>query len=186
MPDRQPLPDVKYVTINFTVTGAFMVAMSREKASARPKTVKTFMAKLADYARAHAETISTGPGRREKAPDVPKKRISSQKFEVSFRPNPGDTSPDPLGTWAVDAVLEVRNVRRGAKMRLFTNSASSVHIRLPERQNIAAKEDIALDHEANGTQFDKMPYIDDYFSGKKSAMEFVWDNVGDYTTRSCR
>lgn len=186
MPERAPLPDVKYVTIDFTITGAFMVAMSREKAAVRPKTVKTFMTRLASYARAHAGTISTSPGRREKAPNLPKGRVASAKFEVSFKPNDGDTSRNPLGSWIVDAVLEVRNVRRDAKMKLFSNSASSVHIRLPERNNIAAKEDMALEHESNGTQFDKMPYIDDYFSGKKSAMEFVWDNVGDYTTRSCR
>lgn len=186
MGHRPDLPDVKYDTINFTLLGAFMVAMAREKPKRRPKTVKAFMKLLSCYLRAHAQTISEDPGRSERAPDLPDDCPASQLFEPRFIPNEGDKSKHPLGTWEVDAVLRVLNVRRDAKMQVFSNTASSVHIRLPETGNIEKKELLALDLKLREERFPSLTYVEDYFAGKTTNMEFVWDNVGDYTTRSCR
>lgn len=186
MGHRPDQPDVKYETLNFTLVGAFMVAMAREKPKRRPKTVKAFMRLLSCYLRAHAQTVSEDPGRLERAPNVPDQCPESHLFEARFIPNEGDTSKHPLGTWEVDAVLKVLNVRRDAKMRMFSNTASSVHIRLPEKGNIETKELLAQDLQARNERFPRLGYIEDYFAGKTTNMEFVWDNVGDYTTRSCR
>ncbi len=183
---RHDLPDVKYETLNFTFVGAFMVAMAREKPKRRPKTVKAFMRMLSCYLRSHAGTISEEAGRMDLAPDVPQDCPDTPAFAVRFVPNEGDGAKHPLGMWEVDAVLRVLNVRRDAKMRMFSNTASSVHIRLPEKHNIAAKELKAQELQHRGEQFPRLAYIEDYFAGKTTNMEFVWDNVGDYTTRSCR
>lgn len=185
-PDTPTPPDVKYETINFTLTGAFMIALTRQPESALPTTVEGFVTLLGNYARAHAGTLTSETGRIERSPDIPDAPVAGDKFAVTFTPLEGDGSADPLGIWAVETVLEVRNVRRGAKMRLFHNTADHVNIRLPEPHNIAAKEDLALEHDAAGTRFDNMPYIEPYFEGEMSSMQFVWANVGDYTTRSCR
>lgn len=186
-PDTPAFPDVKYNTISFTITGAFMIAMSREPESVWPTTVERFVGMLADYARTHHQTLQSEAGRVNRSPDVVTEPVQSDFFAVTFMPRPDDPSADPVGTWAVENVLEVQNVRRGAGMKLFHNTADHVNIRLPEKNNIAAKEKVALDFDASGQgRFENMPYIAPYFSGEMSSMQFVWANVGDYTTRSCR
>lgn len=180
------IPDVKYETISFTITGAFMIAMSREAAADYPTTVEAFVTLLGNYARKYSATLTSAAGRLARSPDITREVIAGPSFAVSFTPLPEEGSADPVGIWEVENVLMVRNVRRGASMTLFHNSADHVNIRLPERNNIAAKEDIAMAHDAQGTRFENMSYIEPYFEGEMTSMQFVWANVGDYTTRSCR
>lgn len=71
-------------------------------------------------------------------------------------------------------------------MALFQNRADHVNIRLPERGNIGAKVLLAQELQHMGGKFPNMPYIEPYFDDRMTAMQFVWANVGDYTTRSCR
>ncbi|WP_151718138.1 hypothetical protein [Gemmobacter serpentinus] len=179
-------PDVKYETLSFTITGAFMIALSRVPPTSYPATVADFMGLLGDYARSTAAALETGAGRLMRAPDLPPGPVSGMAFPVSFTANPGDTSADPLGTWEVAGVLRLLNLRQGAAMQVFHNTADQIYLRLPEPQNIADKEDRAIQHDSEETRFENMPFIAPYFEGDLTSMEFVWANVGDYTTRSCR
>lgn len=186
-PTETPTPlDVKYETISFTITGAFMIAMSREAPADFPTTVEAFITLLGNYARKYSGILSSEAGKLARSPNITREQIDGPLYATGFTPLPEETGDDPLGVWEVENVLQVRNVRRGASMKLFQNSADHVNIRLPEPNNIAAKEGIAEQHQADGTLFPKMDYIDPYFSGQMTAMQFVWANVGDYTTRSCR
>lgn len=179
-------PDVKYNTIDFETVGAFMIAMTRQPAANYPTTVEAFCNLLANYARKFAAQLAEGEGSLARSPDIVTETVKSPLFAAYFKPLDGDTSDNPLGHWVVDGVLEVQHVHKAATMSLFQNTADHVNIRLPEKNNIAAKEDLALQHQAEGSRFQNLTYLDDYFAGKTTAMQFVWGNVGDYTTRSCR
>ncbi|MBL8563575.1 MAG: hypothetical protein JNN06_14990 [Gemmobacter sp.] len=181
-----PLRDVKFNTIDFKLTGAFMVAMARQPADLRPTTLRSFMALLGAYARSHGALLMQDAAREAPAPDIVFGPVAGEDFGVSFLPNPGETGDAPLGMWRVAQVLEVWNVREEAAMTLLQNRANAVHIRLPEAGNIAEKEQKALGLQASGETFDAPPYLEPYALGEMTALEFVWSNVGDYTTRSCR
>lgn len=181
-----PLLDVKYNTLDFKLTGAFMVALTRHKPEALPSTLRSFMALLSAYARSHHAAFGQEDGRTKPAPDLVFDSVTGEDFAARFVPNPGEEGPAPLGTWMVEKVLEVWNVREEAAVSLVQNRANQVYVRLPESGNISAKEQTAQDMQAKGAAFDLPPYIAPYLDGDMSAMEFVWSNVGDYTTRSCR
>lgn len=179
-------PDVKYNTIDFITVGAFMIAMSRQPAANYPTTVEAFCKLLANYARKYTAYLTEGEGRLDRSPEIVTEETDSPLFAAYFKPLDTDTSDNPLGHWVVDGVLEVQHVHKTAAMTLFQNNADHVNIRLPEKNNIAKKENDALKHQTDDTMFQNLTYLDDYFAGKTTAMQFVWGNVGDYTTRSCR
>ncbi len=184
-PPPTALPDVKYVTIEFELVGAFMVAMAQEEAADFPTTVADFMRMLSNYCRQYAQTLSEEPGSAEPAPAIVFDDVEGSTFAAQFIPH--DTPELPgLGIWEVDSVLRVLNVREDATMALFQNRADHVNIRLPERGNIGAKVLLAQELQHMGGKFPNMPYIEPYFDDRMTAMQFVWANVGDYTTRSCR
>ncbi len=184
------LPDVKYNTLDFRLTGAFMVALTRHKPEALPSTLRSFMGLLSTYARSHHARLAQAEGRNSPAPDLvfdpPYDPGTGGDFTARFVPNPGEDGPAPLGIWQVDKVLEVCNVREEAAISLVQNHARHVYVRLPETGNIGDKELTAQEMSAKGEVFDLPSYIAPYQKGELSALEFVWANVGDYTTRSCR
>ena len=179
-------PDVKYNTLDFKLTGAFMVALTRRKPEALPSTMRSFMGLLSAYARSHHARLAQPEGRNSPAPDLVLGPVEGDDFTARFVPNPGDDGPAPLGIWQVDKVLEVWNVREEAAIHLVQNRANQVYLRLPETGNIGDKELTAQEMQAKGELFDLPSYIAPYQKGEWSALEFVWANVGDYTTRSCR
>ena len=180
------LPDVKYNTLDFKLTGAFMVALTRHGPEALPSTLRSFMGLLSAYARSHQARLAQAEGRNSPAPDLVFDPVEGPDFTARFVPNPGEDGPAPLGIWQVDKVLEVWNVREEAAISLVQNHARHVYVRLPETGNIGTKELTAQEMPAKGEVFDLPSYIAPYQQGALSPMEFVWANVGDYTTRSCR
>lgn len=184
------MPDVKYHTTGFTELGAFMVALSRQSPDTYPKTVEDFMQMLSAYVNHFFYGAAANEIDKSKpSPDIPPGLASKGPGQARFIPHAGDEK-DAIGSWVLDGILEVQNVQRNATMQLFQNSAQHVNIRLPERENIANKEQDAVKKMAQTPpgKFEKMTYLDAYFSDSPTmtAMEFVWANVGDYTTRSCR
>lgn len=179
-------PDVKYNTLDFTLTGAFMVALTRHRPEALPSTLRGFMGLLSTYARSHHARLAQPEGRNSPAPDLVFDQVGGADFTARFVPNPGEDGPTPLGIWQVDGVLAVCNVREEAAIALVQNRANQVYVRLPEPGNIGDKELTAQEMSAKGEVFDLPSYIAPYQKGELSALEFVWANVGDYTTRSCR
>jgi hypothetical protein len=182
------MTSVKYEPLDLLIVGAFMVALSRANPGDRPTSLPRMMELLAIYSHRHnSGEAPIVPNRL--APDIatshPGPLVAVPRFE------PG---ADDLGTWIVDGVLKVRNVRRYAALTLFQNTAEHVSIRIPEAENIGELEQDAVNNadknltpEARRT-FLNLAYYESYIAPGSTVQPatVVLSNVGYYTTRSCR
>lgn len=174
-------PEIKIDIEDFTITGAFMVALTRLPPAQRPTDVAGFVGALADYGNRHGAALNSGAGLTT-APDIiPGALPAPGPYAAQF-----DAGSDGIGIWQVAGLIALRNVAQGAAMAFVQNTAQNVVLRLPETGNIAAKETVANTLDSTGGRFEALPFLGPYETGDITSLQFVWANVGDYTTRSCR
>jgi hypothetical protein len=188
------MTDVTMVVTHHRPVGAFMTALARAPEAERPTTVEGLMQLLAAYVNAHFVSDSADLDTRMPAPDLVTPPAAPGPSDIAvarFEPDrEGDTRADPMGRWMVFPYLEIGNIRRGAALGLYQQTARRVSLRLPEPQRLAdAEEEARILSQAGDT--DKMvgpAYYYDYIasSGKMTTMEYLWSRIGDYTTASCR
>lgn len=186
------MTEVKMEVSQPVAVGAFLTALARLQTADLPTTVARFMEMMGDYLFTHFNKTKFDPEfTMNPAPDVVLTRPAAPTILSEFLPDiVGDTAADAVGNFVIAGFIEVKNVRRSAELDLPRNRADLITLRLPERQSLREAEQEAAEISKSGNPNLKWngPTYYEYFQPKSTmtTMEFLWANIGDYTTRSCR